>query len=87
MTLGGDALNFNWHAKYTYYEKDMDFVVQRQTIESVKEAWEVGFSIAKQGKRIDFWRFSLDRIGLGFQESAAGVRGVKLYFRSVFEYL
>jgi hypothetical protein len=87
LTLGGDALNFNWHATYTYYEKDMDFVVQRQTIESVKEAWEVGFSIAKQGKRIDFWRFSLDRIGLGFQESAAGVRGVKLYFRSVFEYL
>jgi hypothetical protein len=87
FSLGGDALKLNWHATYTYYEKDLEFIFQRQSVERVTDAWEVGFSVAKQGKRLSLWRFNFDRVGIGFAESGSGVRGVKFYFRSVFDYI
>ncbi len=86
-TISGAPLNFYWHGSYTHFEKDLDFVVQRQTVDKVTNTWELGASVGIRYGKFELGPFKLDRFGLGFGESDAGLRGVRIYFRSIWDYL
>jgi hypothetical protein len=83
--LGKDPLKLNWHIAYTNFQNDMDIVVQRQDIARVSDKWQVGLALGKQGKKIELWKFRLDRIGLTYERGGNNLSGVKIYFRSVFD--
>ena len=85
LKLGNDPLKLSWHVTYTAYQNDLDVVVQRQDIARVTDKWQAGLALGKAGKKMEFWKFSLDRLGLAYERGGNNLSGVKIYFRSVFD--
>jgi hypothetical protein len=83
--LQDGPMQLYWHVRHTTYVNDLNFRVQRQTIASEKNAWELGFAVGKQGSALQFWEFTVDRIGLSFYRASGDVHGFTINVRSVFE--
>ncbi|MCX2982311.1 hypothetical protein EYC98_15720 [Halieaceae bacterium IMCC14734] len=84
--LAQNPLEVNWHVTYTVYHNNLDYIVQRQQIVKAVDQWQAGIALGRQGQRLQFWRFKFDRVGLTFNRAGNDVSGVKLYFRSVFDW-
>ena len=84
--LGGDQVYLDWHATYTAYFDELAFLVRDDPINKVADTWELGLAFSKGERKLKFWHFEWDRIGLAYQFSGSGnFQSVTLVFRSVFD--
>jgi hypothetical protein len=82
----GDQYLWYWHASYTSFEDDLEFVVEDPTVKPITDQWEIAIAIGKKDKRMKIWFMSFDRLGLGYRTSSNGnLRGITFVFRSIFD--
>ena len=86
VKLGGDRVYLDWHATYTAYFDNLKFLVRDVPIDKVADTWELGLAFSKGKRKLKFWHFEWDRVGLAYQFSSSGkFQSVTLVFRSVFD--
>lgn len=86
VRLGGDQVYLDWHATYTAYFDNLKFLVSNVSVNKVIDTWELGLAFSKGKRRLKWWFFEWDRVGLAYQFSGSGdFQGVTLVFRSVFD--
>jgi hypothetical protein len=85
--MDNTPLELNWHVAYTSFQNDLDLPpFLDQGAEHVLDLWQVGVALGKHGKKFEFWKFKWDRVGLAFEQGGNDkLRGIKIYFTSVFD--
>jgi hypothetical protein len=87
LTLGGDPLHLDWHVTYNYLFDKLNFHIDDDQAESVKDQWEIGLAFSKADKPIKIWFLNFEHIGLSYKWSSNGVyRAISLNLRSPFTY-
>lgn len=86
VKLGGDPLYWNWHVAFTTYLRDLSLPGPDGAPANVSDEWELGIAFSKGGKRLKFWRFGWDRVGIAYRVSGDGrFKGLSLVFHSLFD--
>lgn len=86
VRLGGHQVYLDWHATYTTYLDNLEFLVRDVSISQVADTWELGLAFSKGKHKLKLWQLEWDRIGLAYRFSSSGeFQGVALVFRSVFD--
>ena len=84
--LGGHQVYLDGHATYTAYFDNLKFLVRDVSVNKVADTWELGLAFSKGKRKLRFWHFEWDRVGLAYRFSGSGeFQGVALVFRSVFD--
>jgi hypothetical protein len=88
---GGEPVDLVTHIAHTNYLKDFAFDLEGNRESSVRSDVEIGVAIRPKEK-FRLWRFSWERIGIAYRqgsstgnEQGSEFRGIRVYFRSVFE--
>jgi hypothetical protein len=84
---GGVSLFLNWHLTYNWYFDRLNFHVDQERVESIRDQWELGLALGKGGSRMKVWFLRFEQIGLGLRWSSNGdLKAITLNFRSPFTY-
>jgi hypothetical protein len=85
-TDGADnRLNLDWHLTYTRLIDKAEFKLTRQISESVRDEWELGLALHREGRPIRLWFIDFEHVGLSFSWSGSGdYRAVTLNLKSPF---
>jgi hypothetical protein len=81
-----DPLLLHWHATYTLFGDDLDFVGNPEADGSITDQWEIGAALGRRDSPFRIWFLNFDRLGLGYRTSSNGdLKGVTFVFRSTFD--
>lgn len=83
--MSNNPLELSWHLAYTKFQNDFNIDFQNQTNERVSDKWQIGVALGKHDRNFEFWKFKWDRIGIAYEQGGNQLRGIKVYFSSVFE--
>jgi len=87
MKLGNDQAWLNWHVTYNYMFDKINFHVEDDVVESVRDQWELGLALGKGNKKMKLWFLSFEHVGLSFKWSSNGTyKAISLNMRSPFTY-
>lgn len=91
VRLDGKPAHLVSHIMYTHFIDEFTFDLPSQRETSVNDDFEIGLAIRRQTK-FRLWRLNWDRIGIAYRrgnttgsEQGNVFRGIRIYFRSVFE--
>jgi hypothetical protein len=85
LSLGGDDLWLNWHVTYNYMFDELNFHVEDNQVESIRDQWELGLALGKGSKKMKFWFLKFEHVGLSFKTSSNGVyKAISVNMRSPF---
>lgn len=85
LTLAGAPARLNWHLTYRYLFDRLEFHVGPQDVVTVRDEWELGLAIARDGGKIRFGFLAFEQIGLSFTTSSNGAyQGITVNLRSPF---
>jgi len=85
--LGGDALWLNGHITFNYFFDKLNFHVDDDLVESVDDQWEIGLALSKGSKKMKFWFFHFEHVGLSYKWSSNRTyRAISVNLRSPFTY-
>ena len=85
QTLGGDPVRLNWHVTYNYLFDKLNFHIEEDRVESIRDQWEIGLALAKEGKPIKIGFMTFEHIGLSYKRSSNGhYRAISFNLRSPF---
>lgn len=81
----GDPARINWHFTYDYLFDNLNFHVTEDEVVSIRDEWEIGLALAREGGRMKFWFISFEQVGLAFKWSSNGAyRAISFNVRSPF---
>ena len=87
IKVGNDEAWLNWHATYNYLFDKLNFHVEDDVVESVRDQWELGLALGKGNKKMKLWFLSFEHVGLSFKWSSNGVyKAISLNMSSPFTY-
>jgi len=87
FTLGGESLYLNWHLTYSYMFDNLNFHVDEDRVESVRDQWEIGLALGKGRKGMKIWFVTFEHLGLSYKFSSNGkFRAISFNLRSPFTY-
>jgi hypothetical protein len=85
LTLAGAPARLNWHLTYSYLFDNLQFHVGPDEVVTVRDEWELGLALARDGGRIRFGFLGFEQIGLAFTTSSNGAyRAITVNLRSPF---
>lgn len=85
MKIAGTPARLNWHLTYNYLFDNLNFHVAEDEVVSVRDDWEIGLAISRQGSRIKFGFLGFEQLGLAFSWSSNGAyRAISVNMRSPF---
>lgn len=85
LTLGGSPLRLNWHVTYNYLFDKLNFHVDDDRVESIRDQWEIGLALAREGKPIKIGFMTFEQVGLSYKRSSNGhYRAISFNLRSPF---
>jgi hypothetical protein len=85
LTLAGAPARLNWHLTYSYLFDNLQFHVGPDEVVTVRDEWELGLALARDGGRLRFGFLGFEQIGLSFTTSSNGeYRGITVNLRSPF---
>jgi hypothetical protein len=85
MTLGGAPAWLNWHLTYSYLFDRLEFHLSPEEVVTVRDEWEFGLALARDGGRIRLGFLGFEQIGLSFKWSSnAEYRAITINLRSPF---
>jgi len=83
--LLGEPASLNWHLTYNYLFDHLNFHVDEERVESVKDQWELGLALGRGGQGIKLWFITFDQVGLAYKWSSNGrYRALTFNLRSPF---
>lgn len=87
LELGGDPVWLNWHITYSYLFDRLNFHVDEENVESIKDQWEIGLALGKGNKKMKLWFISFEHVGLAYKFSSSGkFQAISINLRSPFTY-
>ena len=87
VKLGDDEAWLNWHITYNYLFDKLNFHVEDDVVESVRDQWELGLALGKGNKKMKLWFLSFEHVGLSFKWSSNGTyKALSLNMSSPFTY-
>ncbi|MEJ2383790.1 MAG: hypothetical protein P8Y54_05260 [Xanthomonadales bacterium] len=85
LTLGGAPARLNGHLTYSYMFDEMEFHIGPQEVVTVRDEWELGLALAREGGKIGFGFIGFEQIGLAYKWSSNGAyRAITVNLRSPF---
>ena len=85
LTLAGAPARLNWHLTYSYLFDRLEFHVGPEEVVTVRDEWELGLALAREGGKINFGFIGFEQIGLAFTWSSNGAyRAITVNLRSPF---
>lgn len=85
LELGGEPLYLEWHLTYDWYFDDLQFHVDRDTVETVHDQWELGLALGRSDHPFELGFLSIDHVGLAYRWSSNGTfDAIVLNFTSPF---
>lgn len=85
LRLGDDPAYLNWHLIYNWFFDNLNFHIDRDLVESVRDQLELGLALGKRDAAIKIGFMRFEQIGLGFRWSTDGrFNAITLNFRSPF---
>lgn len=85
LELGGDALWLNGHITYHHFFDRLNLHVDEERVESVNDQWEIGLALSKGSKKMKFWFFHFEHVGLSYKWSSNQTyRAISVNLRSPF---
>lgn len=86
MTIGGATARINAHLTYSYLFDHLEFHVSEEEVVTVRDEWEIGLALARDGGPIRIGFLSFEQLGLAYQWSSNGAyRAITLNLRSPFD--
>ena len=86
MKIGEQQVMLTWHGMYTRFGSDLDAALEDGTASKIPDQWEFGVAMRTQDRRMKFWLFHFERLGLAYRFSSnREFKGVAVVFRSVFD--
>lgn len=83
---GVEGLDLNWHLTYNWFFDELNFHVDRDRLESFRDQWEVGLSVARRDRTLSLGFLDFEQIGLAYRFSSNGrFDAITVNFRSPFE--
>lgn len=87
MTFQDDRLQLNWHLTYNWFFDQLNFHVDPERAESIRDQWEVGIALAKRDRPIRIWFIDFEHVGLAYRFSSdRNLSAITLNLRSPFTY-
>lgn len=87
LEIGGDPVRLNWHVTYNYLFDKVNFHVDEDRVESIRDQWEIGLALAKSNKDMKIWFMNFEHIGLSYKTSSNGeYKAISINLRSPFTY-
>jgi len=87
LEIGDDQLWLNWHVTYNYLFDRLNFHIEEDLVESIRDQWEIGLALSKGNKPMKIWFMNFEHIGLSFKWSSNGhYNAISLNLRSPFTY-
>jgi hypothetical protein len=84
---GEEPFYLDWHVKYTYLFDKLNFLVDEDTVESVKDEWEIGLALRRGKRPLHIWFIEFEHVGLAYRFSSNGkFQGIAINLRSPFTY-
>jgi len=85
LKLRGDQLWLNWHVTYNYLFDNLNFHIDEDNVESIRDQWEIGLALGKGHKGLKIWFITFEHVGLSFKWSSNGhYRAISFNLRSPF---
>jgi len=85
LSLDGAPARLNWHLTYSYLFDRLQFHVSPDEVVSVRDEWELGLALARDGGKIRFGLLGFEQVGLAFTTSSNGAyRAITVNLRSPF---
>jgi hypothetical protein len=85
LELGGEPLYLEWHLTYDWFFDELKFHVDRDTVETVSDQWELGLAFGRSDHPIELGFLSFDHVGLAYRWSSNGTfDAIVLNFTSPF---
>ena len=85
LTIAGEPARFNWHLTYSYMFDRLQFHTSPDEVVTVRDEWEAGFALARDGGPIRFGFLGFEQVGLSYRWSSNGeFRAVTVNLRSPF---
>jgi hypothetical protein len=87
LEFGGDPVWLNWHVTYNYLFDRLNFHIEDDRTESIRDQWEIGVALARNNRNVKIWFMSFEHIGLSFKWSSNGhYKAISVNLRSPFTY-
>ena len=85
LTVAGAPARLNWHLTYSYLFDRLEFHLGPEEVVTVRDEWELGLALARDGGKIRFGFLGFEQIGLSFTTSSNGAyRAITVNLRSPF---
>ena len=85
LELRGEPLYLEWHLTYDWFFDELKFHVDRDTVETVRDQWELGLAFGRGDRPIELGFLSFDHVGLAYRWSSNGTfDAIVLNFTSPF---
>jgi len=68
----GEPLHVAWDLAYRWYGDELTFNTRRQFSTAIDDEWRLGIALALRDRRMRFWWFEFDQLGLAFRTSSDG---------------
>lgn len=66
------GVQLNWHLTYNYLFDRLNFHVTEEEVVSIRDEWEIGLALARDGGPVGFWFMEFEQVGLSFKFSSNG---------------
>ena len=87
LEFGGEPVWLNWHVTYNYLFDRLNFHIEDDRTESIRDQWEIGVALARNNRNVKIWFMSFEHIGLSFKWSSNGhYKAISVNLRSPFTY-
>lgn len=86
MRIGGTPARINSHLTYSYLFDHLEFHVSEDEVVTVRDEWEIGLALARDGGPIRIGFLQFEQLGLAYQWSSNGAyRAITFNLRSPFD--
>jgi len=83
--LNGDPLYLNWHLTYSWYFDRLNFHLDPERSESLRDQWEVGIALGLRDRPLKIGFMSFEQVGLAYRFSSdEDFSAITVNFRSPF---
>ncbi|MBT8054748.1 MAG: hypothetical protein HKN57_14940 [Xanthomonadales bacterium] len=87
LEFGGEPLRLNWHVTYNYLFDKLNFHIDEDRSESIRDQWQIGLALSNSSKQMKIWFMTFEHIGLSYKTSSNGAyKAISLNLRSPFTY-
>ena len=87
INWGGGGWRLNWHIKYSYLFDKLNFYVDDNTTQSIRDEWELGLALSQGNQNLKIWFVEFEHIGLALRWSSdSDYRAIAINLRSPFTY-